>query len=59
MTKREIIVNGKKYGYWVMNDGSIAQNIRSEDNPHKTPYLKESSKKWSEVMAEILANREN
>lgn len=54
MTKKTITVKGKKYGYFVYED-CISNSIRSEDNPHKTPYLKQGSKKWAEVRKAIEA----
>jgi hypothetical protein len=55
ITKKQIELDGKTYGY-VFFDGILQPGIRSESNPTgKTPYLKEGSKQYAEVMAAIHA----
>ena len=49
--KKTITVKGKLYGVFFF-DGRVA-GVRSESNPHKTPYLKPWSKRFAEVVAAI------
>jgi len=48
-----ITVKNKKYRYFTCESIPGHLSIRSEDNPHKTPYLKEGSAKFNEVKAAI------
>ena len=53
-TKHQITVKGKIYGYWTRADGSLVDlSIRSEDNPSKTPYLKDGSVRFELVLRAI------
>ena len=49
--RKQITVKGKKYGYQEF-PGHVLQ-IRSEDNPAKTPYLKVGGKRYNEVIDAI------
>ena len=55
LTKHQITVAGKVYGYWTCADGSVDPSIRSEDNPYKTPYLRTGSVRYELVLQAIRA----
>jgi hypothetical protein len=45
----KMVINGKLYQLWVNKETEAVTDIRSEDNPFKTPYLKVGIKKFIEV----------
>ena len=54
LLKHYTVYKGKRYGFFTL-DGKFTKNIRSEDNPDKTPYLKAGSKLHSEISRNIEA----
>jgi hypothetical protein len=54
LTKQQITVDGKLYGYWTDSAGALYPNsIRSESNPRKTPYLHVGSPTYTKVLIAI------
>jgi hypothetical protein len=53
--RSQITVDGKVYGYVTNRRAFVTLEIRSESNPHKTPYLKIGSAVYNKVKAAIIA----